>query len=60
MATFKLEPEVVEREGILTITEAEAKVLKKLLGELSCDVAESLGLSQKEYNLTYNIYDAFE
>ncbi len=58
MAKFKLEPKI-ERKGTLTLTETEASVIKKLLGELSCDVAESLGLTQKEYNLTYHIYDAF-
>lgn len=59
MANFEFEPKV-EREGLLTLSESEVKVLKKLLGELSNDVAESLGLTQQEYNLTYDIYDAFE
>ncbi len=58
MAKYEIK---VEREYLLTLTGKEAVVLQKLLGELSCTIAEGdLGLTEEEYKITYDIYNAFE
>ncbi len=51
----------VERKFVLTLTGEESRVLKKMLGNLSCTVAEKdLELTEEEYKLTYELYDVFE
>ncbi len=60
MAEFKLEPEV-ERRGVLSLTKSEAKVLIKLLGNLSFNAAEKeLDMTNEEYVISCNIYNAID
>lgn len=60
MAEFKYEPQV-ERKGTLSLTEKEVKVLEKLLGNLSYDVAEKkLELTEEEYVVSCDIYNVIE
>ena len=50
-----------EKINSLRLDNEELRILKKLLGSLSCVKAEQqLGLTPKEYEITYNIFSTID